>query len=132
MRGDTRALNRMVRAVSILRSGDHAHVILGLIIDNPGTTNLTLTSPIVNLFGPSDKALPTAVGPLMEPVTLTAQSRHVEVDLNFWLSLSDLHAGLELEVEGQRILIKAATPFDVMTLPEAKTVALDFPVWKVR
>ena len=122
----------MVQAVSVLRTGDHAHVTLELSIDNPGATELTLTSPIVTLFVPNGSALPPAVGPLMQPATLPAQSRHVDVELNFWLALGDLSAGLELEIQGQRTLVKAATPFDATTLPEAKTVVLDFPVWKVR
>lgn len=100
---------------------DHGNARLDLDISHTNTTDarLPMQPPAVRLMTGAGREVPPFFLPFNPPPEIAAGTRQ-EVWLRYWLEKEDLAGVLELEVEGRKVPVKSAAPFDLETLENKK------------
>lgn len=89
---------------------------------------LLMTSPQVRLLAGEDREVPSFFLPF-DPLPEVAANSTQEVLLRYWLEAKDLQGSLVLEVEGQRLLVKEAEPFEIELLTNGEETQLKTVRW---
>lgn len=97
------------------RDYGNARLDLEVRIRNAGSSKITLQPPQVRLTTGDGREIPPFFLPF-EPQPEIAPTSTQDVKLRYWLEKADLQGALSLEVNGSKVAVKSATPFDLETL----------------
>ena len=98
-------------------------------LTNRRTRKLLLVAPAVKLLNDQGNEVPDFILPAEKPAEVPPNAEATVV-MRFWLEQSDLQGVLTLDVEGERVEVKSAEPFDLSQLENARPRALKPGVWE--
>ena len=108
-----------LRRCALERDFGNARLDLEVRYKNTSPRPLFLQPPDVRLTNAAGKDVPPFILPVERPPSIEAQTTS-DVRLRFWLEKADLSGPLTLEIRGQKLEIKNATPLDLEKLENAK------------
>lgn len=117
-----------VRGCTLERDFGNARLDLKVHLTNKRASRLLLINPAVRLLNAKGAEVPAFVLPVEPPPELPPQTT-ADVLLRFWLEKEDLAGNLTLEVDGERVEVKSAAPFDLEKLKNAVPQRLQVPDW---
>ncbi len=117
-----------LQSIVIERDGDHAVLDLAVRYENQSSGPLDLRPPESRLLAAEGEEIPEFILPFAPSPVVPADSE-AEVSLQFWLPVSRLEGSLELDVAGDRLLVKSPAPFPTDTLKQGERLTFDSPDW---
>ena len=108
-----------LRRCTLERDFGNARLDLEVRYKNASPRPLSMQAPDVRLLNAAGKDVPPFILPVERPPTAEAQTTG-DIRLRFWLEKADLNGTLTLEIRGQKLEVKNATPLDLEKLENAK------------
>lgn len=119
----------VVHRRTLERDHGNARLDLDLSHTNTSTARLPMQPPGVRLMTGAGREVPPFFLPFSPPPEIAAGARQ-EVRLRYWLEKADLSGALTLEIEGRKIAVKSAAPFDLESLENKKPRSFTREDWK--
>jgi hypothetical protein len=110
---------------------DHGNARLDLDISHTNTSEarFPMQPPAVRLMTGAGREVPSFFLPFSPPPEIAAGARQ-EVRLRYWLEKADLAGALMLEIEGRKMPVKSAAPFDLESLENKKPRSFTREDWR--
>ncbi len=118
-----------LRRCTLERDYGNARLDLEIRYRNAGPRPLFMQPPDVRLLDAAGKEVPPFILPAERPVSVEAQATS-DLRLRFWLEQTDLQGPLTLEVRGEKLEVKNATPLDLEKLENKKPKVWTGVDWK--
>ncbi len=96
---------------------------------NASPRPLFMQPPDVRLLTTAGKEVPVFILPSERPPRI-AEGASSDLRLRFWLEKEHLRAGLRLDIRDQSVEVKAETPLDLESLPNAEPVTWTSTQWR--
>lgn len=109
------SVENRVQRCTLERDHGNARLDLEFRFQNQEPRKLTLQPPQVRLMTAAGKEVPPFFLPF-EPLPEIAAGSSQDVRLRYWLEKSDLQGALILDVQGEKLDVKSAAPFDLEKL----------------
>ena len=110
------------------RDYGNARLDIELKVRNDSATPLVMQAPKVKLLAAAGREVPSFFLPFDPIPEVPAQSSQ-DVQLRYWLESADLKEALTLHVEGNTVLVKSSTPFDLETVKNGEEKILQPGSW---
>lgn len=117
-----------LRRCTLERDYGNARLDLEVRYKNASPRPLFLQPPDVRLTNAAGKDVPPFILPVERPTSIEAQTT-ADVRLRFWLEKADLSGPLTLDIRGQKLEVKNATPLNLEKLENAKPRVWTSTVW---
>ncbi len=127
-RGDS-SENRVQRC-TLERDHGNARLDLEFRFHNSKSRKLILQPPQVRLMTGAGKEVPPFFLPF-EPQPEIVVGGTLDVRLRYWLEKSDLQGALTLEVQGEKLEVKSAAPFDLEKLKNKEPCTFTETNWSL-
>ena len=108
-----------LRRCTLERDFGNARLDLEVRYKNASPRPLSMQPPDVRLINAGGKEVPPFILPVERPPSVEAQTTG-DIRLRFWLEKTDLSGPLTLEIRGQKLEVKNATPLDLEKLENAR------------
>ncbi len=120
-----------IRSRSLERDFGNARLDLEVRATNPSAKAAQLVPPFAKLTNASGREVPAFFLPIEPPPSLPPKTT-ADIRLRFWLEPEDFTGPLTLELNGQKLPVKSAKPFDLSRLENAKLTVLVGESWGLR
>ena len=117
-----------LRRCTLERDFGNARLDLEVRYKNASPRPLSMQPPDVRLINAAGKDVPPFILPVERPPTVEAQTT-ADIRLRFWLEKTDLIGALTLDIRGQRLEVKSATPLDLEKLENKKPRVWTSAAW---
>lgn len=101
---------------------------IDLKVRNPKPEKLVMSPPKVRLLAGEGREVPGFFLPF-EPLPEVSPNSTQEVQLRYWLEEKDLKGTLELQVDGQKLLIKDSASVEIESLKNGEETAIRSVKW---
>lgn len=117
-----------LRRSTLERDFGNARLDLEIRYKNASPRPLSMQPPDVRLVNAAGKDVPPFILPVERPATVEAQTT-ADLRLRFWLEKADLNGPLTLDIRGERLEVKNATPLDLEKLENGKPKVWTSAAW---
>ncbi len=117
-----------LRRCTLERDFGNARLDLEVRYKNASPRPLSMQPPDVRLINTTGKDVPPFILPVERPPTVEDQTT-ADIRLRFWLEETDLAGALTLDIRGQRLEVKSATPLDLEKLENKKPRVWTSAAW---